>query len=62
MKVYYLQNLELGWDNLVSIATSPQKCLEDYTDGEVMLETENDVDEYLKNNPTLRIDYTTLKE
>ena len=62
MKVYYLQNVELGWDNLVSIATSPQKCLEDYTDGEVMLETENDVDEYLKNNPTLRIDYTTLKE
>ena len=62
MKVYYLQNVELGWDNLVSIATSPQKCIEDYTDGEVMLETENDVDEYLENNRTLRIDYTTLKE
>ena len=62
MKVYYLQNVELGWDNLVSIATSPQKCIEDYTDGEVMLETENDVDEYLENHRTLRIDYTTLKE
>ncbi len=61
MKIYYLQNIELGWDNLVSIATSPQKCLEDYTDGEVMLETEEEVDEYLKSNRTLRIDYRTLK-
>jgi len=31
MIVYYLQNKELGWHNVVSIATSPQKCIEDYT-------------------------------
>jgi len=62
MKVYYLQNVELGWDNLVSIATSPQKCIEDYTDGEIMLETQEDVKNYLKSNRDLRIDYTTLKE
>lgn len=62
MKVYYLQNMELGWDNVCSIATSPQKCLEDYTDGEIMLETEEEVKEYLKTNRDLRIDCRTLKE
>jgi hypothetical protein len=61
MKIYYLQNTELGWDNLVSIGASPQKCLEDYTDGEVILETEEEVDEYLKSHRYLRINYITLK-
>ena len=53
MIVYYLQNKELGWHNVVSIATSPQKCIEDYTRGEVILKTEKDVETYLKDNQTL---------
>lgn len=61
MKVYYLQNTELGWDNVVSIATSPQKCIEDYTCGEVILKTEKDVETYLKDNQTLVLDSRTLK-
>jgi hypothetical protein len=61
MKVYYLQNTELGWDNVVSIAISPQKCIEDYTWGEVILETEEDVENYLKDNKTLFLMSTTLK-
>jgi hypothetical protein len=62
MIVYYLQNLELGWDNVVSIATSPQKCIEDYTNGEVILETEEDVKNYLKSEYALRIEYKFLKQ
>ena len=62
MKVYYLKNVDLGWDDVVSIATSPQKCLEEYTDGEIMLETDEEVDKYLESNKNLRIDYRTLKE
>ncbi len=62
MTIYYLQNTELGWDNLVSLATSPQKCIEDYTGGEVILETEQEVEEFLKTNRSLRIDYRTLAE
>ncbi|HOB25687.1 MAG TPA: hypothetical protein PKG93_00865 [Bacilli bacterium] len=60
MKVYYLQHLELGWDNVVCIATSPQKCIESYTDGEVILKTDEDVEEYLKSNKYLYIDYKFL--
>ena len=40
MKVYYLCNLDLGWDNVVCIATSRMKCIEAYTDGEVILKTD----------------------
>ena len=40
MKVYYLCNLDLGWDNVVCIATSRMKCIEEYTDGEVILKTD----------------------
>jgi hypothetical protein len=61
MKVYYLQNTELGWDNVVSIAMSPQKCIEDYTGGEVILETEEDVENFLKDNETLLLMSRTLK-
>jgi hypothetical protein len=60
MKVYYLQHLELGWDNVVNIATSPQKCIESYTDGEVILKTDEDVKEYLKSNRNLHIGYKFL--
>lgn len=62
MRVYYLQNFELGWDNVVSIATSPQKCIEDYTAGTVILLSDDDVEDYLKSNKELRIDYLNLKE
>lgn len=62
MRVYYLQNFELGWDNVVSIATSPQKCIEDYTDGSVILLSDDDVEDYLNSNKELRIDYLNLKD
>ena len=56
MKVYYLQDKELGWDNVVSIQLTKRKCIEDYTDGEVVLETEEEVDDYLKRHRFLHID------
>ena len=62
MKVYYLQNLELGWDNVVSMALTPQKCIESYTDGEVILETEEEVEAFLSNERYLRIDYKFIYE
>lgn len=60
MKVYYLTSVELGWDNVINIATSPQKCIEDYTGGEVMLETEEEVKQYLKEKEKLYIGYKFL--
>ena len=61
MKVYYMQSHELGWDNMVAIALTRQKCIEGYTDGEVILETDEEIDKYLKEHK-LRIDYTFIYE
>ena len=55
-----MQNMELGWDNVVSIATSPQKCIEEYTWGEVILKTEKEVENYLKANGNLIIESLNL--
>lgn len=62
MKVYYLTSTELGWDNVINIHLSPQKCIEDYTGGEVILETEEEVEQYLKENRTLYIGYEFINE
>jgi hypothetical protein len=62
MKVYYLQNVECGWDNVCSIGVSPQKCIEDYTGGNDVLETEEEVEEWLEENETLRMDSRELAE
>lgn len=62
MEIYYLINLELGWDNVVSVATSPQKCIEDLTDGEIIPQTEQDVEDFLKTETVYRILDTILKE
>jgi hypothetical protein len=40
---------------------SPQKCIEDYTYGEVILKTEEDVENFLKDNETLFLSSRTLK-
>jgi len=50
----------LGGDNVISIATSPQRCVEEYTWGDVILETEQDVENYLESNKHLRINSTNL--
>lgn len=60
MEVFYLQNLELDWDNVVSVATSAQRCIEEYTWGDVILETEQEVNDYLKTNTHLKIGSTFL--
>jgi hypothetical protein len=62
MKVYYLTSTELGWDNVINIAVSPQKCIETYTGGEVVPQTEEDVADYLKENRELYIGWTFLEE
>jgi hypothetical protein len=62
MKVYYLTSTELGWDNVINIAVSPQKCIESYTDGEVILESEKEVKEFLEKNGTLYIGYQFIYE
>ena len=62
MKIYYLINTELGWDNLVCLATSRIKCIESYTDGEVTPQTEEEVDEFLKQNRILHMDYKLLND
>jgi hypothetical protein len=62
MKVYYLTNRDLAWDNVINIAVSPQKCIEAYTDGEIAPQTEEEVADYLKENRELYIGWTFLKE
>jgi hypothetical protein len=62
MKVYYLQNLDSGWDNVICIALSPQKCIEKYTGGEIILETEDEVNQHLKENKHLYIDFKYIYE
>jgi hypothetical protein len=61
MKVYYMQSLEMGWDNMVSIALTRQKCIEAYSGGEVILETDEEIDKYLEEHK-LRIDYKFIYE
>lgn len=62
MVVYYLQNKELGWDNICSIGISPQKCIEDYTGGNDVPKTEKEVSKWLKENKTCEINETILAE
>lgn len=62
MKIYYLINVELGWDNVVTMALSPQKCVEDYTDGEVIPETEAEAKAYCDKMGTLVISSKYLYE
>ena len=50
MEIYYLLDTELGWDSLVCLATSRIKCIEAYTDGEVIPATEEEVDKFLREN------------
>lgn len=62
MKVYYLLNTELGWDSLACIAVSPQKCIESYTDGEIIFKTEEEAWEYVKKSGHLHMGYKFIKE
>jgi hypothetical protein len=62
MKIYYLISTELGWDNLICLATTPQKLIEYYTDGEVVLETEKEVKDFIKNSNALYMSYKFLNE
>lgn len=61
-KIFYLLDKGLGWDNLVALGTNRMKCIEDYTDGEVVCNTEEEVDDFLNKHKYLYIDYTILKE
>lgn len=62
MKVYYLLNIDLGWDNLVCIGTSRMKCIEAYTNGDVIPQNDKEVDEFLEKNKRLYMDYKFLNE
>lgn len=62
MRVYYLLDLELGWDNLVCLATSRIKCIEAYTDGDVMPKTEEEVDKFLSEWRNLYMGYKFLND
>ena len=55
MKIYYLINIELERNNIVNIALSPQKCIEEYTGGKVILKTDEEVKQYLEENITFKI-------
>lgn len=60
MKIYYLQDTEIGWDNVVCMATTKQKLIENYTDGEVILKTEEEVNNWIEQRRTLYISYKFL--
>jgi len=58
MKVYYLQNTDLGWDNVVRLATSEQKLIENYTG--VVLTTQEEINKFLEDNPEYHINSCEL--
>ena len=62
MKIYILQNLELGWDNVVAIGTTKAACIRSYTDSEVDLKSEEEAEEWIKKDRVYRIDYKFLDE
>jgi hypothetical protein len=62
MTIYYLQDLDLGWDNVVCMATTRIKCIEEYTDGEVIPQNDEEVDKFLKEHRTLHMDYKFVHE
>lgn len=62
MKIYYLTSTELGQDNVICMATTPQKLIESYTDGEVICETEEEVKNYLESTRRLHMDYKFLND
>lgn len=62
MKIYYLISTELGWDNVICMATTPQKLIESYTDGEVILKTEEEVEKFIKEDKSLYMSYKFLND
>lgn len=62
MKIYYLTSTELGWDNVICLATTKQKLISAYTDGDINFETEEEVDKFIKENRTLHIGEKILNE
>ncbi len=62
MKVYYLINKELGYDNLVTIALTKQKCIEYYTDKEIIPQTDEEIEKFLKENQHIKIYGKTIYE
>lgn len=62
MKVYYLTSTELGWDNVINITTSPEKCIEHYTDGEVTPSSPEEAYEYIEKSGHLYIGDKPLQD
>lgn len=62
MKVYYLTSTKLGWDNVINITTSPEKCIEEYTDGEVIPSSPEEAYEYVEKSNHLYIGDMLLKD